>query len=92
MEHIEWNCKVLSPLYSGPNKNRSSIRNKVKTALSYKKLKPLLQRNFISQLAERGMSELAKNILGYLDADSLRSAEQVNIFWRIKNFQKTQKF
>lgn len=38
---------------------------------------PLLQRDFISQLAKRGMSELAKNILGYLDADSLRNAEQV---------------
>jgi len=44
-------------------------------------LQPLLQRNFISQLAERGMSELAKNILGYLDADSLRSAEQVCKGW-----------
>ena len=39
---------------------------------------PLLQRDFISQLAKRGMSELAKSILGYLDADSLRNAEQVD--------------
>jgi F-box and WD-40 domain protein 1/11 len=44
-------------------------------------LQPLLQRDFISQLAKRGMSELAKNILGYLDADSLRSAEQVCRGW-----------
>lgn len=44
-------------------------------------LQPLLQRDFISQLAKRGMSELAKNILGYLDADSLRNAEQVCRGW-----------
>lgn len=44
-------------------------------------LQPLLQRDFISQLAKRGMSELAKGILGYLDADSLRNAEQVCRGW-----------
>ena len=51
-------------------------------------IQPLLQRDFISQLAKRGMSELAKNILGYLDADSLRNAEQVLHIFQISENSK----
>jgi len=41
-------------------------------------LQPLLQRDFITQLATEGLPDLAKCILGYLDSKSLRNAEMVN--------------
>ena len=37
------------------------------------------------------MSELAKSILGYLDADSLANAEQVNQFSLQNNFKLPDK-
>ncbi|CAG9857747.1 unnamed protein product [Phyllotreta striolata] len=44
-------------------------------------LKPMLQRDFISQLPKKGLDHVAENILSYLDADSLRNAELVCKEW-----------
>lgn len=44
-------------------------------------LQPLLQRDFITQLATEGLPDLAKCILGYLDSKSLRNAEMVCRGW-----------
>ncbi|KAK2703569.1 hypothetical protein QYM36_018031, partial [Artemia franciscana] len=45
-------------------------------------LQPMLQRDFISLLPKKGLDHVAENILSYLDAESLRSAEQVCKEWR----------
>ena len=47
------------------------------TCPSVEHIQPLLQRDFISQLAKEGLPDLAKCILGYLDSKSLRNAEMV---------------
>ncbi|ELT91658.1 hypothetical protein CAPTEDRAFT_148311 [Capitella teleta] len=44
-------------------------------------LKPMLQRDFISALPAKGLDHIAENILSYLDAESLKSAEQVCREW-----------
>ncbi|XP_039262874.1 beta-TrCP-like [Styela clava] len=44
-------------------------------------LKPMLQRDFITALPERGMPHVAENILTYLDAKSLCAAESVCRTW-----------
>lgn len=44
-------------------------------------LKPMLQRDFITTLPERGMPHVAENILTYLDAKSLCAAERVCRTW-----------
>lgn len=44
-------------------------------------LKPMLQRDFISLLPKKGLDHVADNILSYLDADSLFSAELVSKEW-----------
>lgn len=45
-------------------------------------LKPMLQRDFISNLPAKGLEPVAEKILSYLDADSLRSAESVCKEWQ----------
>lgn len=44
-------------------------------------LKPMLQRDFISALPEKGLDHVAENILSYLDAGSLCAAESVCREW-----------
>lgn len=44
-------------------------------------LKPMLQRDFISLLPKKGLDHVAENILSYLDASSLYSAELVCKEW-----------
>ncbi|XP_060578618.1 F-box/WD repeat-containing protein 1A-like isoform X1 [Ruditapes philippinarum] len=44
-------------------------------------LKPMLQRDFISALPAKGLDHIAENILSYLDAKSLCSAELVCKEW-----------
>ncbi|XP_067934578.1 beta-TrCP-like [Watersipora subatra] len=44
-------------------------------------LKPMLQRDFITALPEKGMDHVAEKILTYLDANSLRAAELVCKEW-----------
>eukprot|EP00795_Rhopilema_esculentum_P012127 gene12127-2731_t len=44
-------------------------------------LKPMLQRDFISALPERGLDQVAEKVLSYLDAVSLRNAELVCKEW-----------
>nr|XP_033799010.1 F-box/WD repeat-containing protein 1A isoform X4 [Geotrypetes seraphini] len=44
-------------------------------------LKPMLQRDFITALPARGLDHIAENILSYLDAKSLCSAELVCKEW-----------
>ncbi|XP_029466086.1 F-box/WD repeat-containing protein 1A isoform X4 [Rhinatrema bivittatum] len=44
-------------------------------------LKPMLQRDFITALPARGLDHIAENILSYLDANSLCSAELVCKEW-----------
>ncbi|RWS31319.1 F-box/WD repeat-containing protein 1A-like protein [Leptotrombidium deliense] len=44
-------------------------------------LKPMLQRDFISLLPKKGLDHVAENILSYLDAKSLCSAELVCKEW-----------
>ncbi|CAD5124426.1 DgyrCDS12709 [Dimorphilus gyrociliatus] len=45
-------------------------------------LKPMLQRDFISALPAKGLEHIAETILTYLDATSLRAAEQVCKEWK----------
>lgn len=44
-------------------------------------LKPMLQRDFIALLPEKGLDHVAESILSYLDADSLFAAELVSKEW-----------
>lgn len=44
-------------------------------------LKPMLQRDFIALLPVQGLDHIAENILGFLDAKSLRAAELVCQSW-----------
>ncbi|XP_065332717.1 beta-TrCP isoform X1 [Cloeon dipterum] len=44
-------------------------------------LKPMLQRDFVSLLPKKGLDHVAENILSYLDAESLCSAELVCKEW-----------
>ncbi|XP_046851362.1 F-box/WD repeat-containing protein 11-like [Xenia sp. Carnegie-2017] len=44
-------------------------------------LKPMLQRDFITSLPEKGLHHIAENILSYLDAKSLCAAELVCREW-----------
>ncbi|XP_037037527.1 F-box/WD repeat-containing protein 11 isoform X1 [Bradysia coprophila] len=44
-------------------------------------LRPMLQRDFISLLPKKGLDHIAENILSYLDAESLKSAELVCKEW-----------
>jgi F-box and WD-40 domain protein 1/11 len=44
-------------------------------------LLPMLQRDFIGQLAAHGLEHIAEKILGYLDDQSLRSTELVCREW-----------
>ena len=44
-------------------------------------LSPMLQRDFIGQLAARGLEHIAEKILGYLDDQSLMSTEFVCHDW-----------
>jgi len=44
-------------------------------------LKPMLQRDFVSLLPKRGLDHVAENVLSYLDAKSLCSAELVCRSW-----------
>ncbi|KAL3314622.1 hypothetical protein Ciccas_006750 [Cichlidogyrus casuarinus] len=45
-------------------------------------LKPVLQRDFIGAFASMSLTNISQKILGYLDADSLTSADQVSSVWR----------
>lgn len=45
-------------------------------------LQPLLQRNFITMLPQRGLTHISEKILSYLDAQSLLNASQVCREWR----------
>jgi len=45
-------------------------------------LKPMLQRDFITALPEKGLDHVAEKVLGYLDAKSLCAAERVCKEWK----------
>lgn len=45
-------------------------------------LQPLLQRNFITMLPQRGLTHISEKILSYLDAQSLLNASNVCKEWR----------
>lgn len=45
-------------------------------------LQPLLQRDFITMLPQRGLTHISERILSYLDANSLFNASCVNREWR----------
>ena len=61
--------KLLSRMFSYQHEQIHSI------------LKPMLQRDFITDLPKRGMFHIAYKILSYLDAKSLCRAEQVCMEW-----------
>ena len=43
---------------------------------------PMLQRDFITMLPEKGVTNIAEQILSYLDAKSLKEAQKVSFSWK----------